>query len=270
MLKACWLWLIIFLKYVGLTRLNIESHDPIFFTGTGESLWVSRNYWLAPCGPEFGAGPEIPADHRVQTRPRLDSHARWQGISPDGLLRLMPWSFCIPTVLADGQITDGKICQTVQSNVRVRLVRVPSEYGSKLIHQDLAFNCMVKMQLAVILQGKYSEVILLLWSDIRPEGFTVALVHTCWKESIDVCPLGLHQWLLSVLLGFFILPHVPWLLACLTCPVVESLLSSAFCFQLWWQRWEFGPGADICRRYMFIEHWLQVFLNSLQWQGSDG
>ena len=44
-----------------LTRLKIESCDPIFFTGTRARSRVSRNDQLFPCGSEFGPNSEIPA-----------------------------------------------------------------------------------------------------------------------------------------------------------------------------------------------------------------
>ena len=41
MLEVCWLWFVIFKRYVELTRLKIESRDPIFFT-TGNTLAKSQ------------------------------------------------------------------------------------------------------------------------------------------------------------------------------------------------------------------------------------
>ena len=67
MLEACWLWFVIFKRYVELTRLTIESHDPIFFTGTWARSRVSGTDRLFPHGSEFGpnleilASPVIPA-----------------------------------------------------------------------------------------------------------------------------------------------------------------------------------------------------------------
>ena len=61
MLKACWLWFVIFKKYVELTRPKIESRDPIFFIGTQARSRVSGNDRLFPRGSEFGPNPEIPA-----------------------------------------------------------------------------------------------------------------------------------------------------------------------------------------------------------------
>ena len=69
MLKTCWLWFVILRKYVELTRLKIALCDLIFFTGTRACFRVSRNNWSTLRGPKFGAGPEIHADPRVQTRP---------------------------------------------------------------------------------------------------------------------------------------------------------------------------------------------------------
>ena len=70
MLDACWLWFVISKEYVELTRLKIESRDPIFFTGTRSRSRVSGNDRLFPRGSEFGSNPEIPASPVIQLRPR--------------------------------------------------------------------------------------------------------------------------------------------------------------------------------------------------------
>ena len=59
-------------EYVELTRPKIESHDPIFFTGTRSHLRVSGNDRLFPRVYEFGANPEIPASPIIQLQPRPD------------------------------------------------------------------------------------------------------------------------------------------------------------------------------------------------------
>ena len=67
MLKACWLWFVILKKYGELTRPKIESHDPIFFTGTWACSWVSRNDRLLPCGgwPQIRGWPQKPCWHHI-------------------------------------------------------------------------------------------------------------------------------------------------------------------------------------------------------------
>ena len=70
MFKACWLWFVILKKYVELTRLNIKSCDPIFFTGTWARSRVSGNDRLFLHGLEFGPNPEISASPVIQLQPR--------------------------------------------------------------------------------------------------------------------------------------------------------------------------------------------------------
>ena len=78
MLKACWLWFVIFKKYVELTRPKIESRDPIFFTGARARSRVSGNDRLFSRGSEFGPNSEIPASTVIQPRPRPG----WGAITP--------------------------------------------------------------------------------------------------------------------------------------------------------------------------------------------
>ena len=79
MLEACWLWFVISKWYVELTRPNIESRDPIFFTGTRLRSRVSGNDRLFPRGSICGPNPEIPASPVIQLRPRPVEpwHGRW-------------------------------------------------------------------------------------------------------------------------------------------------------------------------------------------------
>ena len=78
---------------VALTRPKIESHDPIFFTGTQTHSRVPGNDQLFPCGSKFRSNSDIPANPGVLTHPRpMNDLDLWKMICIISLTKCTNWN----------------------------------------------------------------------------------------------------------------------------------------------------------------------------------